>query len=451
MAIIEMIFYTLIVLGVLVTFHEFGHFWVARRCGIKVLRFSIGFGPALIRWRDRHDTEFVIAALPLGGYVKMVDEREGEVAVADIPYAFNRKPVIQRMATVAAGPLANFVLAILAYWIIYMVGVQGVAPIIAEVTPGSIAEAAGLEGGQEIIAVDGEPTTTWQDLGERLVHRIGEHGTIRFTVRYADSNLEYDSEAALLGWNIDARDPDPIGSIGISLYRPKTLPIANELTPGDPAAMAGMQSKDLVLSADGIAMPDWNTWVEYVRARPGQNLTVLIERDGDTLTLSMTPKSVTTAGDTIIGQVGMSALPVEWPANFYRESQYGMFGALAKAWRQTGKTTLLILSSIKKMIVGDISLEHLSGPITIAKVAGASASYGVVAFLQFMALLSVSLAVLNLLPIPVLDGGHLAYYLAEVVKGSPVSIKTQEFGYRVGLFLVVGLMVLALYNDIARL
>jgi regulator of sigma E protease len=451
MAIFEMIFYTLVVLGVLVTFHEFGHFWVARRCGIKVVRFSIGFGPALVRWRDRHDTEFVIAALPLGGYVKMIDEREGEVAEADLPYAFNRKSVAQRMATVVAGPLANFVLAILAYWIIFMLGVQGIAPIIDEVKSGSIADAAGLESGQEIIAVDGESTATWQDLGERLVHRIGEHGTIRFSARYPDSDLQYDSEAALRGWDIDAREPDPIGSIGITLYRPKILPVADKLTSGDPADMAGMRTNDLVLSVDGNEMPDWATWVEYVRARPGQTLLVLIERDGEAIPLSVMPKPVTTADNEIIGQVGMSVVMPEWPEDLYRESKYGILGALGKAWSQTGKTTLLILGSVKKMITGDISLEHLSGPITIAKVAGASASYGLVAFLQFMALLSVSLGVLNLLPIPVLDGGHLVYYLAELVKGSPVSMKVQEMGYRLGLFLVVGLMVLALYNDLARL
>lgn len=451
MAIVEMIFYTLIVLGILVAFHEFGHFWVARRCGIKVVRFSIGFGPALLRWRDRYDTEFVIAALPLGGYVKMIDEREGEVAEADLPFAFNRKPVGQRMATVAAGPLANFILAVLAYWMVFMLGVQGLAPIVGEVTPGSIADQAGLKSGQEIIAVDGQPTATWQELGEQLVRRIGEDSTIRFTARNPESNLKYESEVALSGWDIDAKAPDPIGDIGIILYRPKVLPIADKLTPGEPAALAGMQPNDMVLSADGYDIEDWAAWVEYVRARPGQSLLVLVERQGQAVSLSMTPKLVVGKDKQRIGQVGMSVLAPEWPEGFYRESKYGVAGALKKAWSQTGKTTLLILDSVRKMIVGDISLEHLSGPITIAKVAGASASYGIAAFLQFLALLSVSLGVLNLLPIPVLDGGHLVYYLAELVKGSPVSLKVQEMGYRLGLFLVVGLMVLALYNDIARL
>lgn len=451
MAIVETIFYTLVVLGVLVTCHEYGHFWVARRCGIKVVRFSIGFGTPLMKWRDRYGTEFVIALLPLGGYVKMVDEREGEVVEADLPYAFNRKPVGLRMATVVAGPLANFLLAIVAYWIVFMLGVSGVAPVIDEVTPGSVAEAAGLESGQEIIAVDGEPTATWQALGGQLVSRLGEHGTIHFVARYPESKLQYHSEAELGGWDIDVRDPDPIASIGIKLYRPTVLPVANVITPGGPAEIAGMKAGDLVVSVDGNVMSDWSTWVDYVRARPAQAMLVLVERNSEVITLVIKPKAVRDENDRSIGQVGMSVVVPEWPEDLFRKTSYSAFGALDKAWSETGKTSLLILGSIKKMILGDISVEHLSGPITIAKVAGTSANYGLIPFLQFLALLSVSLAVLNLLPIPVLDGGHLVYYLVELVKGAPVSDKVQEFGYRLGLLLVVGLMVLALYNDLARL
>ncbi|OUS10327.1 RIP metalloprotease RseP [Gammaproteobacteria bacterium 54_18_T64] len=450
MAFLQMVFYTLIVLGVLVSFHEFGHFWVARRCGIKVLRFSIGFGTPLFRWRDRHDTEFVIAALPLGGYVKMVDEREGNVADADIPFAFNRKTVWQRMATVAAGPLANFLLAVLLYWVIYMLGVQGVAPVIGGVTPGSVAENAGLEAGQEILAVDGEPTPTWQTLGERLVHRIGDEGEIRFTVSYADSNLQYDSAASLVGWQVDAKVPDPIGSLGIELYRPAVLPLVDAVTPGGPADRAGFLSGDMLLSADGVAMVDWYAWVEHVRSRPGQTIAALVERDGQTQTLSVTPRRVEQGGE-VFGQVGVSVVTPEWPEDFFRETRYGPGGAFVKGLSQTWSTTQMIFNSIGKMLSGALSVEHLSGPITIAKVASKSADYGLVAFLQFMALLSVSLGVLNLLPVPVLDGGHLLYYVVEAVKGSPVSMRVQEVGQQFGLFFIIGLMVLALYNDLLRL
>ena len=450
MAFIEMVFYTLIVLGVLVSFHEFGHFWVARRCGIKVVRFSIGFGTPLFRWRDRYDTEFVIALLPLGGYVKMVDEREGNVSEEDLPFAFNRKSVWQRMATVAAGPIANFILAVLLYWVVYMLGVQGVAPVIGDVKPNSIAAAAGLEAGQEVLAVDGVATPTWQTLGERLVHRIGDDGEIRFTVSYADSNLQYESVASLVGWHIDAKVPDPIGSIGIDLYRPEVLPLADAITAGGPAAQAGFLSGDLVLSADGIAMADWYAWVEYVRARPGATIAVTVERAGQSLELHVTPRRVEQGGD-VFGQVGMSVVTPEWPEDFFRETRYGPGGAFMKGLSQTGSTAQMIFNSMGKMLTGALSVEHLSGPITIAKVASTSADYGLVAFLQFMALLSVSLGVLNLLPVPVLDGGHLLYYFVEAIKGSPVSLGVQQVGQQIGLFLIIGLMVLALYNDMLRL
>lgn len=450
MAFLQMVFYTLIVLGVLVSFHEFGHFWVARRCGIKVVRFSIGFGTPLFRWRDRHDTEFVIALLPLGGYVKMVDEREGNVSEEDLPFAFNRKSVGQRMATVAAGPIANFILAVLLYWVVYMLGVQGVAPVIGDIKANSIAEAAGLEAGQEILAVDGEPTPTWQTLGERLVHRIGDDGDIRFTVAYADSNLKYESVASLAGWQVDAKVPDPIGSMGIELYRPKVLPRADAITPDGPADQAGFLSGDLVLFADGIAMVDWYAWVEHVRARPGATIAVIIERAGQTLDLNVTPHRVEQGGE-VFGQVGMSVVTPEWPEDFFRETRYGPGGAFMKGLSQTGSTAQMIFNSIGKMLTGALSVEHLSGPITIAKVASTSADYGLVAFLQFMALLSVSLGVLNLLPVPVLDGGHLLYYVVEAIKGSPVSLGVQQVGQQIGLFLIIGLMVLALYNDLLRL
>lgn len=450
MAFLQMVFYTLIVLGVLVTFHEFGHFWVARRCGIKVVRFSIGFGTPLFRWRDRHDTEFVIALLPLGGYVKMVDEREGNVSEDDLPFAFNRKSVWQRMATVAAGPIANFILAVLLYWVVYMLGVQGVAPIIGDVKDNSIAAAAGLEAGQEVLAIDGEPTPTWQTLGERLVHRIGDDGDIRFTVSYADSNLQYDSVASLAGWQVDAKVPDPIGSIGIELYRPKVLPLADAITPDGPADRAGFLSGDLVLSANGIAMVDWYAWVEHVRARPDAMIAVVVERAGQTLELNVRPHRVEKDGE-VFGQVGMSVVASEWPEDFFRETRYGLGGAFMKGLSQTGSTAEMIFNSIGKMLTGALSVEHLSGPITIAKVASNSADYGLVAFLQFMALLSVSLGVLNLLPVPVLDGGHLLYYVVEAIKGSPVSLGVQQVGQQIGLFLIIGLMVLALYNDLLRL
>lgn len=448
---LQMLFFTLVALGVLVTIHEFGHFWVARRCGVKVLRFSIGFGSPLWRWRDKLGTEYVIAALPLGGYVKMVDEREGNVDPADKPYAFNNKSVWQRMAIVVAGPLANFILAIAAYWVVYLLGVQGIAPVIGDIKPDTVAAQAGLEPGQEIVAIDGEATATWQAVGEQLLTRLGEDGEIVFTVRYPDSSLQYHNEADLGGWQVDADNPDPIGSIGIEMFRPEVLPVADTLVEGGAAERAGMAPGDRVMSVNGEAVTDWQDWVTAVRASPGSALAVEVERGSETLALSVTPESVTEPGGKVIGQVGMTVKMPEWPEHLVRNIDYGPVSALAAASHQTWKTTRLVLDSIRKMITGLISPKHLSGPITIAKVAGASAEYGLASYLGFLALLSVSLGVLNLLPIPVLDGGHLMYFVIEAVKGSPVSEKIQMAGYRVGLFLVVGLMILALYNDVMRL
>lgn len=451
MDLLQTIFFMLVALGILVTFHEFGHFWVARRCGIKVLRFSVGFGTPLVRWHDRLGTEFVIAALPLGGYVKMVDEREGNVSVEDKPYAFTQKSVWQRMAVVIAGPMANFVLAVLVYWLIYSLGVTGMAPVIDSVVPGSVAERAGLQRGQEIVAVDGKPTPTWQALNEQLVGRIGETGAISFTVKPRDNIQTYEYQGQLETWLMEADQPDPIGGLGLTLYTPPIFPIAGDIIPGDPADQAGLVAGDRVLKADGIVMEDWISWVDYVRARPSVSIELSVQRDDEVFTTSLVPRQVEDEDGNPIGQVGMAVKMPEWPEEMVRKTNYSLFGALGRGVEQTWNMSVLILDSVKKMLTGLISSKHLSGPITIAKVAGASAEYGFTAYLGFLAFLSVSLGVLNLLPIPVLDGGHLVYYMIEAIKGKPVSEKIQMIGFRIGMFLVIGLMLLALYNDLMRL
>ncbi|HQY69095.1 MAG TPA: sigma E protease regulator RseP [Pseudomonadales bacterium] len=444
---------TLVTLGILVAVHEFGHFWVARRCGVKVLRFSIGFGKALWRRTARDGTEYVIAAVPLGGYVKMLDEREGPVAQEELAFSFNRKPVSARMAIVAAGPAANFVLAIVAFYVLYMIGVPGLAPVIGDIAPGSVAEAAGLERGQEIIAVDGEPTPTRQAVAMQLLKRLGESGEIRFSVRYpqTQAGLTYESSARIEDWLMGEDEPDLLGGLGMSYLIPEVPARVAEVVAGSPAERAGMRAGDLIVAVDGEAVASWEAWVGVVRANPGTALAVEVEREQARVMLRVTPAGVQQKDGSRAGQVGVSVAEPQWPPGMLRVDRYGPLAAWRPALAQTWSLAVFTVDSVKKMFEGLISPKNLSGPITIAKVATDSARSGLESYISFLALLSISLGVLNLFPIPVLDGGHLVYYLIEMIKGSPVSERAQMLGYQVGLVILVGVMLLAFYNDINRL
>lgn len=450
MALIQTILSFLVALLILVSIHEFGHFYVARRCGVKVHRFSIGFGKVLWSWRDKQGTEYALAALPLGGYVKMLDEREGDVAPEERHMAFNNKTVWQRIAIVAAGPLANFLLAILLFWILLLQGQRDLIPVIDTVEPGSIAAQASLEAGQEIVAVDGEPTPTWQALNKALLNRLGETGKISFKVAYPDSSFNYDSEAQLVEWLRESADPNPVEGLGITLYLPKIPPIVGEVIVASPAEKAGLKTGDKILQVDDLLIDDWQTWVEYVHKHPGKPLQVSLERDIQVSQVTLIPELVEEGGQRL-GRVGVGVKAYTIPEDMIRSYDYSIAGAFVAGVNKTWETSGFVLLSVKKLILGEISTKNLSGPITIAKVAGSSAEGGLRSFIGFVALLSVFLAVFNLLPIPVLDGGHLFYYLIEVIKRKPVSDKVQMLGYQVGLFLVISLSVLALYNDIMRL
>jgi regulator of sigma E protease len=451
MDILQTIFFTLIALGVLVSFHEYGHFWVARRCGVKVQKFSIGFGTALLRWKDSQGTEFVIAALPLGGYVKMVDEREGNVAEEDLPYAFTRKTVWQRIAIVAAGPAANFLLALVAFWIVFLSGERGIAPVAGQVSAGSLAAESGFETGTEIIAVDGHVTSTWSAATRQLFGFIGTTGNIPFTVTYADSNIQYELLVPVEKWLRDAEEPSPLRELGIS--PPFELESLNLAAVSEEGAgySAGLRDGDRVLALEGQAITSIETFIERIAASPGVSVELLVERDaGQQLSIQVVPRLVERDGEQV-GQLGVQLSSVgRYPENLLRTVDYGPFSAIQRAASETVETSIFVLESIVKLVVGELSPKNLSGPITIAKVAGDTAKSGFDNFIRFIAILSIMLGVMNLLPIPVLDGGHLVYYLIEIVKGSPVSDRVQLVGYKVGFFMLMGLMVFATYNDVMR-
>ncbi|MFJ2367424.1 sigma E protease regulator RseP [Pseudomonas sp. NPDC087697] len=450
MSALYMIVGTLVALGVLVTFHEFGHFWVARRCGVKVLRFSVGFGLPLLRWHDRRGTEFVIAAIPLGGYVKMLDEREGEVPVDQLDQAFNRKSVRQRIAIVAAGPIANFLLAMVFFWGLAMLGTEQVRPVIGAVEIGSIAAKAGLSPGQEIVAIDGEPTSGWAAVNLQLVRRLGESGPLQLLVREQGSTADSPRELVLDHWLKGADEPDPIRSLGIRPWRPVLPPVLAELDPKGPAQAAGLKTGDRLLALDGQALTDWQQVVDWVRVRPDTKIVLHIERDGAQIDV---PVTLATRGKAKVasGYLGAGVKAIDWPPEMIREVSFGPVAAIGEGARRTWTMSVLTLDSLKKMLFGELSVKNLSGPITIAKVAGASAQSGVADFLNFLAYLSISLGVLNLLPIPVLDGGHLLFYLIEWARGRPLSDRVQGWGIQIGISLVVGVMLLALVNDLSRL
>ena len=438
-------------LAVLIAFHEWGHFWVARRCGVKVLRFSIGFGPQIFTKIDKQGTEFSLSLLPLGGYVKMLDEREGDVALQERDQAFNNKSVYQRIAIVAAGPIANFILAIVVYWFVFLQGTSVLAPIVQHVEVGSIAELASLEQGLEIVAVDGNKTDSAQKVALQLLHRIGDSGQIIVKAKPIGSSSTEDYRLNVDRWLADAGDDiQPLSALGFSFYNPAIAAIVAEVLVDSAAQKAGLQAGDELLLMDDVAISDWMSWVDYVQSRANVSIQLQYNRAGITRQTVITPQAHEQSGHTI-GMVGIRVQVPDIPAEFIRHKEYNIFTAWLPALSKTWQTSLFSLMSLKKMLLGDISYKQLSGPISIAKVATESARSGIYSYLSLLALLSVSLGVLNLLPIPVLDGGHIFFYLIEWIKGSPVPEKVQMLSFQVGMVIVMSVMVLAVVNDIGRL
>lgn len=441
-----------IALGSLILFHELGHYLVARALGVKVLRFSIGFGQPLVSRRYGADrTEWVIAAFPLGGYVKMVDEREGPVAAADLGRAFNRQPVARRIAIVAAGPIANFLLAIAVYWLLFVTGMPGLRPIVDAPLEATPAQAAGFKAGETLVRIGGESVATWQDARWALLQHAVNRATVRIEV--ADTKGYIDIRSLNLSTvTPEDLDGDFLRAVGLQRLHPPIAPVLGQVILGGPAERAGLRAGDRVIAIDAKAVGHWQDVVAAVRARPDARLSFDVARaGGQHLSVTVATESVRQAGKSI-GRIGAAPrMDPDALRAMMTEVKYGAGESLLRASAKTWETSLFSLRMLGKMVLGHISLKNLSGPITIADYAGQSAQIGWVAYLSFVALISISLGVLNLLPVPLLDGGHLMYYTFEIFKGRPVSERAMQIGQHIGMAVLGTLMLLALYNDVNRL
>ncbi|WP_392343876.1 sigma E protease regulator RseP [Pseudoalteromonas prydzensis] len=439
----------ILALGILVTVHEYGHFWVARKAGVKVLRFSIGFGKPLIKWHDKHDTEYVIAAIPLGGYVKMLDERVDDVPAEQRHLSFNAKSVQARIAIVAAGPMANFIFAIFALAVMYMVGVQSVKPVVGTITEGSRAEQAGLMPSQHIVKIGDDNIATWQDATFALMASLGEK-SVAVTVR----DEQFQEQVKTLdidGWKLDQQDVPPLASLGIVPFRPQATLTVATISANSAAAAANLQAGDEIIAVNGETMTDWTQLVNVIQQSANKSLQFSVKRQDTIERINVTPQGQRNNDGQLQGFLGVAPVVEKWPDGYIETRHYGPLDSMVLGVSETWRLISLSFDMIGNLITGQVSVKNLSGPVGIAVGAGTSVSYGLVAFLSFLALISVNLGVFNLLPLPVLDGGHLMYYIIELFRRKPVSEKTQEFGFKVGALLLIFLTCFALFNDVSRL
>jgi regulator of sigma E protease len=445
------LFAFLLTLGLLITIHEYGHFLVARLCGVKVLQFSIGFGKSLYKRRfGRDGTEFILAAFPLGGYVRMLDEREAPVAESELSRAFNRQPVWKRMAIVVAGPLANLLLAIALYWVLFMSGVAGLKPILGEVAEGSAASRASMKTGEVVRKIDGTAVTSWQDVRWLILQQSLKASQVEVEAA-SGTNETHLHQLDLSGLAHDDPEQDILQQLGLSPYQPPMPARVGQLMEDSAAQRGGLQVGDEVISVNDVPVMQWESFVGIVRENPGKALRVKVQREGREQMLLLTPDAVQEDGKTI-GRIGAAYRMEQHELDkLLVEIRYAPLPALSHAIGKTWDTSIFSLKMLGSMLTGAVSWKGVSGPVTIASYAGQSAQVGWKAFLTFLALVSISLGVLNLLPIPVLDGGHLMYYMVEILKGSPVSEHAMEIGQKIGLALLGLLMACALYNDINRI
>lgn len=443
------LFSFILALAILIAVHEWGHFWVARRCGVRVERFSLGFGKVLFSRTDRQGTEYSLSLIPLGGYVKMLDERVDAVPEALRSQAFNNKPVWQRFAIVAAGPIANFVFALFAFWLMFMVGVPTVKPVIGEVTAHSAAAEAGLLPGMEILQVGDEVTADWEGVAYGLVSHLGDE-TVQLTL-LDDRGFRLEKQLSLRGWVLDGKEEQaPFIALGIEPLGPQVTLEVGQLVPGGSAEQAGLLVGDRLMAANGHSLTDWQQFVQLVQASPEMAITLDVMRHGSQQQFILTPAARESQGKKQ-GYVGLAPKVLPLDDKYRVELQYGPVEAIWAALQKTGAVMKLTVDMLGKLLTGIVSLDNLSGPISIAKGAGSTASFGLVYFLGFLALVSVNLGIINLFPLPVLDGGHLLFFVIEAIKGSPVSEKVQEYAFKFGAAVLVCLMGIALFNDFVRL
>ncbi|PHS15886.1 MAG: RIP metalloprotease RseP [Kangiella sp.] len=443
-----------IALGVLVSFHEYGHFWVARKLGVKVLTFSVGFGKPLFEKTGKDGVRYVLAAIPLGGYVKMLDEREAPVKPEEVSMAFNRQSVWTRIAIVLAGPVANFLLAIALYWIVFISGQNVIIPVVGEIDETSIAGKAGLSYRDQIVAVDGEPVTTLQDMTLKLVARIGEQGHIKFKVRRFDvrqvgqspsiSGVEKELRLNIDQWQVDSARPEVMHSLGI--YHFLEFSEIGVISLGDAADKAGIRIGDQLISIDGEKANLWQDMAKILAMSAGKEVKIEIRRNGELILIPVVIGSQVIEGKNL-GKLGVSR---DFEP-FFIKQKYGVIDSFSKAVDKTYSMIELTTRVFGKLFSGEISVKSLSGPVSIAKGAGQSANIGLISFLLFVAGISVNLGFINLLPVPMLDGGHLLYFVIELVKGKPLAERTQEFGLQVGMMMVFALMAFAIFNDFSRI
>ncbi|GIU46954.1 zinc metalloprotease [Shewanella sairae] len=445
----------IVALGILIAAHEYGHFWVARRCGVKVERFSIGFGKAIWRKTGQDGTEYVLAMIPLGGYVKMLDERVDEVPEELKDQAFNRKSVWQRIAIVSAGPIANFLFAIVALYAMYLIGVPAVKPVIDSTIAGTPAAQIIVKEPMQVIAVGGQKVRDWEEVNLALAGHIGD-SKVDVTVAPLSrlegaSGDEKTYSLNTQGWKFNPEKELPITAIGLGMYRPSILPELGMVTEDGAAGLAGIKVGDTLVAIDGEKYKDWPRFVEIVQNSANKSITITVRRNGEQLKMTVTPKSRENAAGKLEGVIGVAPTAEPWPENMKVQLEYGFLESFPVAVDKTWQLVSVSIKMIGKLFTGDVSVKNLSGPISIAQGAGNSANVGLVYFLGFLALISVNLGIINLLPLPVLDGGHLLYYFVEVITGRPVPEKVQEIGFRIGAALLLMLMSVALFNDFSRL